>query len=49
MNLLFVGDIVGKGGRKAIKHLVPELRQEFNCQFCVVNGENMASGRGAQC
>ena len=46
MNLLFVGDIVGKGGRRAVKELVPELRREFNCQFCVVNGENMASGAG---
>jgi len=31
MNLLFIGDIVGKGGRKAVKQLVPELRREFNC------------------
>jgi metallophosphoesterase (TIGR00282 family) len=46
MNLLFIGDVVGKGGRKAIKELVPELRREFNCQFCIVNGENMASGAG---
>ena len=46
MNLLFIGDVVGKGGRRAVKELVPELRREFNCQFCVVNGENMASGAG---
>ena len=46
MNLLFIGDIVGKGGRKAVKELVPKLRQEFNCSFCVVNGENSASGSG---
>lgn len=46
MNLLFAGDIVGKGGREAVKELLPELRREFNCQFCVVNGENMASGAG---
>ena len=46
MNLLFVGDIVGRGGREAVKELLPGLRREFNCQFCVVNGENMASGAG---
>ena len=46
MNLLFVGDVVGKGGRKAVKELVPKLRHEFNCSFCIVNGENSASGSG---
>ena len=46
MNLLFIGDVVGKGGRKAVKELVPELCREFNSQFCIVNGENMASGAG---
>ena len=35
MNLLFIGDVVGKGGREAGKQLVPELRREFNCQFGV--------------
>ena len=46
MNLLFIGDIVGKGGRKAVKKLVPELRQKYACAFCVANGENCASGSG---
>ena len=46
MNLLFIGDIVGKGGRKAVKELVPELRRKYNCSFCIANGENMAAGSG---
>jgi len=46
MNLLFIGDVVGKGGREAIRKLVPELRREFNCQFVVVNAENAAAGSG---
>ncbi|MCP3967619.1 MAG: YmdB family metallophosphoesterase [Lentisphaerae bacterium] len=46
MNFLFIGDIVGRGGRQAVKELVPELRREFNCPFCIANGENMASGSG---
>lgn len=46
MNLLFIGDIVGKGGRNAVKALAPELRKERNCPFCVANGENMANGDG---
>lgn len=46
MNLLFIGDIVGKGGRKAVKILVPELRKKYGCVFCIANGENCAAGAG---
>ena len=46
MTLIFLGDIVGKGGRNAVKGLLPELRREFNAQFAVVNGENSAAGSG---
>ncbi len=46
MNLLFIGDIVGKGGRKAVLELAPVLRREFNCSFCVANAENIAAGAG---
>lgn len=46
MNVLFVGDIVGKGGRKAVESLVPLLRHEFVCSFCIANAENIAGGAG---
>ncbi len=46
MNLLFIGDVVGKGGRDALAAMVPELRREFNCCFCIANGENSAAGVG---
>ena len=46
MKLIFLGDVVGKGGRSAVTQLVPELRREFNAQFVVVNGENAAAGSG---
>ncbi len=46
MKFLFVGDIVGKGGRHAVAALVPRLRAEFGAGFCVANGENMAGGSG---
>ena len=46
MKILFVGDIVGKGGRKAVQALVPELRREFGISFCIANAENMAGGGG---
>ncbi|MBO4618992.1 MAG: YmdB family metallophosphoesterase [Victivallales bacterium] len=46
MKLLFIGDIVGHGGREAAKQLIPALRQELSIDFCVANGENMAGGNG---
>jgi metallophosphoesterase (TIGR00282 family) len=46
MNLLFIGDIVGKGGRRAVRTIVPELRKEFNCSFVIANLENTAAGAG---
>ncbi len=46
MRLLFLGDIVGSCGRKAVTGLVPELRRELDLDYVVVNGENIAGGRG---
>ncbi len=46
MNVLFVGDIVGKSGRMAVSRLVPELRATRNIEFCIANGENAAGGLG---
>ena len=46
MRFIFIGDVVGKGGREAVHRLVPDLRREFNAQFVVVNGENSAGGNG---
>ena len=46
MNFIFIGDVVGKGGREALRRLVPDLRREFNAQFVIVNGENSAAGNG---
>ena len=41
MSFIFIGDVVGKGGREAVHRLVPDLRREYNAQFVVVNGENI--------
>ena len=46
MKFIFIGDVVGKGGRETVKQLVPELRREYNAQFVIVNGENSAGGNG---
>lgn len=46
MKLLFIGDIVGGGGREAVNALVRPLMEEYGCSFCIANGENMAGGGG---
>jgi metallophosphoesterase (TIGR00282 family) len=44
--ILFIGDIVGRAGRKALKEKLPELRQRYHPQFIIANGENAAGGVG---
>lgn len=46
MRILLVGDIVGKKGRQVIKALLPEIRQVYQIDFCIANGENIAGGLG---
>src|SRR5947209_3084611 len=46
MRLLFVGDVVGKPGRQAVRHLLPALRRRHEADFVVVNNENAAGGFG---
>ena len=46
MRILFVADVVGQPGREAVERLVPRLREELELDLVVVNGENIADGRG---
>ncbi len=46
VNLLFIGDIVGEPGRRAVKLLLPGLREKYALDFVVANGENSAGGSG---
>ena len=46
MKVLFVGDIVGRPGRTAVRHFVPRLREQHQLDFCVGNSENSAGGAG---
>ncbi len=46
MKILFIGDIVGKPGRNAVKAILPELKQKHNPDLVLANGENMAAGLG---
>jgi hypothetical protein len=46
VKLLFIGDIVGQPGRRAVKELLPTLRQRHGLDFVIANGENSAGGSG---
>ncbi len=46
MNILCVGDIVGRTGRETVKKLLPEIKKEFSVDFSIVNAENSAGGSG---
>ena len=46
MKILFIGDVVGEPGRRAVKHLAPALRQRYGLGAVVANGENCAGGSG---
>jgi metallophosphoesterase (TIGR00282 family) len=46
IKILFIGDIVGRPGRKAVAHFVPLLRKSEGIDLVIANGENMAAGRG---
>src|SRR3989449_9932317 len=43
---MFIADIVGQPGRRAVKELLPKLRQEHGLDLVVANGENAAGGSG---
>ena len=46
MNILCIGDIVGKPGRDAVKGLIKDLRKEYQVDFVIANAENVAGGSG---
>ncbi len=46
MKILFLGDIVGKPGRAAVRHFVPVLRERHAIDLSIGNSENSAGGAG---
>jgi hypothetical protein len=46
IRILFLGDIVGEPGRKAVIEQLPILKQTESLDFIIVNGENAAGGKG---
>lgn len=46
MRLLFLGDVMGRAGRKAVSEQLGRLRAAWRLDFVVVNGENATNGMG---
>jgi metallophosphoesterase (TIGR00282 family) len=44
--ILFIGDVVGKSGRKTVTSLLPQLKKDHNADFVIANAENCAGGFG---
>jgi len=46
MKILFIGDIVGSPGRRAVSKLLPGLKEEHSLDFVIANAENASGGSG---
>jgi len=46
VKILFLGDVIGRLGRKTVQTVLPTLRRESEADLVVANGENAAGGRG---
>jgi metallophosphoesterase (TIGR00282 family) len=46
VRILFIADVVGAPGRKALQERLGGMRSELEVDVCVVNGENAADGIG---
>lgn len=46
MKILFLGDIVGRPGRKVVEKILPEVLKKYKPDFVLANAENLAGGKG---
>jgi calcineurin-like phosphoesterase len=46
LKILFLGDVIGEPGRRAVIDTIPKFKEERGVDFVIVNGENSANGRG---
>ncbi|MDL2211484.1 TIGR00282 family metallophosphoesterase [Erysipelotrichaceae bacterium OttesenSCG-928-M19] len=46
MNILFIGDIFGEVGRDLVADYLPKLKEKYQIDFVVANGENATHGKG---
>ena len=46
MNILYLGDIMGRPGREIVTQLLPQLKDELKVDFVIAQGENLTHGKG---
>jgi metallophosphoesterase (TIGR00282 family) len=46
MRIFFIGDVVGRPGRDALKNHLANILEEREIDLCIANAENSASGNG---
>lgn len=46
INILFIGDIVGKPGLDMVQTWLPGLEKKYNADIIIANGENACDGKG---
>lgn len=46
MKILFVGDVFGKTGRRLLKEVLPQVKEQYGIDVVIVNGENVTHGKG---
>jgi metallophosphoesterase (TIGR00282 family) len=46
MQILAIGDVIGKPGRQAVQRLLPGLRRQYGLELVIANAENAAGGMG---
>lgn len=46
LRILFIGDVVGAPGRAMLQKHINHIRQQYQIDATIVNGENSADGRG---
>ena len=46
MKILFIGDVVGKVGRRILKEKIDNFVKKYDIDFIIANGENASHGKG---
>ena len=46
MRILMIGDVVGRPGRLCLRDMLPRIKENYQIDFIIANGENLASGTG---
>jgi 2',3'-cyclic-nucleotide 2'-phosphodiesterase len=46
ISFLFLGDVIGRPGRRGVQKHLPDLKKKYHPDFIVANGENAAGGIG---